>query len=173
MTANHTGNRAFETAFQTHKNKVYDFALRMLGSRDAAADVTQETFIRLFKTLQDGGGIQNVESWLFIVNRNLCLNSLRDQHPAEPLDEMTETTPVAPDEHSAERHALRRAMSRLETGHREALILREYSGLSYGEMAEILETTESAIKSLLFRARIRLKEEFARCREERDRYELR
>jgi RNA polymerase sigma-70 factor (ECF subfamily) len=173
MTTNHSGNQVFETAFQMHKNKVYDFALRLLGNRDAAADVTQETFIRLFKTLQDGNGIKNVESWLFIVNRNLCLKSLRDQRHTEPLDDITETTVAAPDEHSADRSTLRRAISRLEIGHREALILREYSGLTYSEMAEILQTTESAIKSLLFRARVQLKEEFARCRAERDRYELR
>jgi RNA polymerase sigma-70 factor, ECF subfamily len=173
MTAKHNGNRAFETAFQMHKNKVYDFALRMLGSRESAADVTQETFIRLFKTLQVGNGIQNIESWLFIVNRNLCFNHLRDQRPSAALDSVEDTTSVVQDEHSTDRDTLRRAMSRLEVGHREALILREYSGLTYGEMAEILETTESAIKSLLFRARVRLKEEFVRCRAERDKYELR
>ena len=164
----------FETAFHGHKHSVYDFAVRMLGSRDAAADVVQEVFVRFYRALSENGeAIQDTRSWLFIVNRNLCLKQIRSRRNDAPL----ETAENLPDleNHSLDpdHRDLRTAMAGLEPKHREALLLREYSGFTYREMGEILEISEPAVKSLLYKSRAQLREVFTKIKAQRDRYEVR
>ncbi len=169
-----TGGQAkFEIIFHGHKHSVYDFAVRMLGSRDAAADVTQEVFIRLHKTLSENdNGIQDIRAWLFIVNRNLCFSRIRGRRPDTPL-EVAENIPGDGDASLDPDHRdLRKAMAAVDSRHREALLLREYSGFSYREMAEILEITEPAVKSLLYKARVQLRDVFMKYKAQRDSYEV-
>jgi RNA polymerase sigma-70 factor (ECF subfamily) len=65
----------FTELFQTNKNTVYDYALKMLGKRDCAEDISQGAFIRLYNNLKRK---TQINSWLFIITRNLCLNKLRN-----------------------------------------------------------------------------------------------
>ncbi len=168
------GQARFETAFHGHKNSVYDFAVRMLGSRDAAADVTQEVFVRLYKALNgDGTGVEDTKAWLFIVNRNLCLKQIRGRRPDAPL-EAAENLPGHSDSSLDPDHRdLRKAMDVIDPRHREALLLREYSGFTYREMGEILEISEPAVKSLLYKSRVQLREKFTKFKAQRNRYEVR
>ena len=168
---NHT---RFEAFFHSYKHSVYDFALRMLGSSEAAADVVQEVFLRLHNTLsEDHSEIADVKAWLFIANRNLCLKSIRAKRSEAPL-EAAENLPGEPDASLDPDHRdLRKAMTVLDPGHREALLLREYSGFNYQEIAGILEISLPAVKSLLYKARVELRDTFMKYKAQRDRYELR
>ncbi|MBN2225991.1 MAG: RNA polymerase sigma factor [candidate division Zixibacteria bacterium] len=150
----------FTDVFNEYKDRTFDFAVKMLGDRDAAGDIAQEVFVRLYTKMTDHYRITDIKSWLFILTRNLCLNKIRDRCHEVPLSAVSDN----PGDHSdRDRHRqieLRRALLALEPEYREALILREYQGFSYTEIAEILGTTVPAIRALLYRARCRLRETY-------------
>lgn len=153
-------NKRFGEIFCGHKDRVYNFALRMLGDRDAAGDITQEVFLRLYKAIDSNPAILNMQSWLFILTRNLCLNKIRDTKKEVSLDtEMREalTDSGCDDSRIA---MVRRALMCLETRYREILVLKEYQGLSYNEIGDVLGLTAPAVRSLLYKARISLRENF-------------
>jgi RNA polymerase sigma-70 factor (ECF subfamily) len=152
--------RAFGTLFQSYKNRIYNFAYKMLGEKDSAGDITQEVFIKLFKSQNNPARINNLKSWLFILTRNLCLNRIRDTKKEISLGSI-DANKSGGDEFSVlQSLKLQRALVKLEPDLKEALILREYQGFSYAEISDILGLSVSGVKSLLFRARIRLKEIF-------------
>lgn len=152
-------SHAFETLFHRYKNQTYNFAYKMLGDKQTASDVTQEVFIKLFKSQNHAKTIDNPKNWLFILTRNLCLNKLRDSKREIGLETLEEESS---DNQIQDIHVqkLKKALNQLEPNFKEALILRAYQGLSYQEISEILAISVSAVKSLLFRARVRLKEIF-------------
>ena len=76
--------------FQPHKDRVYNFALRMLDDPDRAADITQDVFIRLFEMLRDQRTIDSPPAWLIVSARNLCLNALRTSRITRLLNELDE-----------------------------------------------------------------------------------
>ncbi len=152
-------SKAFETLFHRYKDRMYNFAYKMLGNEDSAGDVTQEVFIKLFRSLNNSSQINNLKNWLFIITRNMCLNRIRDKKTEIELEAIEEKT----SENEIEKLQvlkLKQALAELEPDLKEALILREYQGFSYKEISEILGLSDSAVKSLLFRARIKLKEIF-------------
>ncbi len=149
----------FETIFQRYKNQTFDFAHRMLGDKDAAGDVMQDVFIRLFKVLKNNSDIKDIKNWLFIAVRNLCLNKIRDGHKEISLHSIPDEN-LGYNNPDTNQIILEKSLLSLETRFREALILKEYQGFSYKEMAEILQITIPAVRSLLFKARSRLKDNF-------------
>ena len=152
-----SNHQQFTELFHLYKDRTYGFALRMLGDPQAAGDVAQDVFLRLFEHQQDHHRISDVKSWLFIVARNLCLNHIRNrsrQIPLEQLEEpLVESNPVV----DPRQRALRLALVRLESPYREALILKVYQGFSYREIAEILGRTVPSVRSTLFKARCMLR----------------
>jgi len=155
-----TRQEKFREIFSRYKNRTYDFALKMLGDRDAAGDVVQEVYLRLYQALESNHQFADVQNWLFILTRNLCLNIIRDSGKEVSLDKLLTDRQVDPDFADAGLRKVKRAMAALEAKYREALILKEYQGFSYEEIAEVLGITVPAVRSLLYRARIRLKENF-------------
>lgn len=161
LRALHNGNPgAFETLFHRHKNQIYDFSYKMLGNKESAGDVTQEVFIKLFKNQNNPAKINNLRNWLFILTRNLCLNRIRDTKNEISIESISSEKIEAKKYSDLQILKLQRALIKLEPNLRESLILREYQGFSYKEMSEILGLSTSAVKSLLFRARLKLKEIF-------------
>jgi RNA polymerase sigma-70 factor (ECF subfamily) len=148
----------FTELFHLYKNRTYDFALRMLGDDQAAGDVTQEVFLRLYQHQSNHSRIADVKSWLFIVARNLCLNQLRDRSRHQPLDSAEKHPAPADSAVDPRQRALRRALAALEPEYREVIILKMYQGFTYREIAGILGKTVPAIRSLLFQARSRLRD---------------
>jgi RNA polymerase sigma-70 factor (ECF subfamily) len=170
--ARDTDSRSFTHLFHLHKNHTYDFVLKMLGDKDAAADIIQDVFIRLHEHLSKRRPIDDVRSWLFIVARNLCLNYLRRHRKQQPLDcviDSLEHSYTASDTRVA---ALRKAVDRLESPYKEGLILKVYQGFAYTEIAEILGTTVPAVRAILYKARTRLRDDLNRISTKGDSYEL-
>lgn len=155
-------NERFSEIFNRNKDQVYGFAVRMLGDRDAAGDITQEVFLRLYKSMNTKSAITNMQNWLFILTRNLCLNRIRDSKKELSLETAgVENIPGVEDK-NPNMTVLRKAIMCLETKYREVLILKEYQGFSYMEIGGILGLTVPAVRSLLYKARIMLKEQFER-----------
>jgi RNA polymerase sigma-70 factor (ECF subfamily) len=162
---------AFEQLVERHQRLVIGTVGRMLGSPSDAEDIAQQVFVRVWKNVNRYEPRAKFTTWLLKITRNLVFNELRrrSRHPAVPLQAQTdeEERPlkdehaVSPDatllEHELQ-EAVDAAIARLPETQRMAVILRRYEEFSYEEIAEALDQSVSAVKSLLFRARTELRE---------------
>lgn len=154
---------AFAELVNTYQNAVYNLCYRMLGERTEAEDAAQETFLRAYMNLTRYDPGRSFKTWLLSIASNHCIDRLRRRRLTwlsldEPLpanlalssDEPEPEEVTIRDERS---QAIQALLNELSTDYRAAVILRYWYDCSYAEIADILDTTESAIKSRLFRAR--------------------
>ena len=162
---------AFEPLVTANQSFVYNIALKMLSNPDDAFDVSQEAFVKAFRSLKDFKGDSSFSSWLYRITANICLDHMRKNKRQRTasivyLDDDSELKELdLPDvrfspETELERRELRRAIDRaldeLPQDQRSILLLRELNGMSYAEIAEALRLEAGTVKSRLFRARARL-----------------
>jgi RNA polymerase sigma-70 factor, ECF subfamily len=158
---------SFELLLQKYRAPLVNFLYRMVRDRDTAEDLAQEAFLRVYRARKGYEPNAKFTTWLYHIATNLALNSLRDgryRQMAVSLDELDEQArpalevpDPAPD---AEQSLLERdrtrlvwqAVAELPERQRAAVLLHKYHDLGYGEIAKILGCSESALKSLLFRA---------------------
>ena len=147
-----------------HTDRILAVAYRMLGDRGAAEDVAQETFVRLWRNAADWKpGVARLETWLYRVASNLCIDRIRKSKRDAPEDaapEQVDDAPLADGVMEATERgaAVRAAIARLNERQRMALTLCHYEELSNGETAEIMGVSVEAVESLLARARRRLRD---------------
>ena len=148
---------AFEALVRRHQPAVYRVALRMLGSEADAQDATQETFVRAWRALPRFRHDSAVTTWLYRIVTRRCLDLIAARRPTEALND-TRPDPRLNLVHTAEQHArlqaVTRAIAQLPGDQRAALILREFEGLSYDQVADALNTSVPAIKGRIHRARL-------------------
>lgn len=176
LAALQAGDRAeFARMVDEHYGIVYRLGLRMLNNPQDAEDILQETFIKAFRHLKSFDGRSKLSTWLYRIATNEALMFLRRKQPylvsiEEPSEtEAEESEPLQivdwcciPEDEllSAEaRLHLDEAVSQLPHSLRVVFILREIEGLSTKETADILELSETAVKTRLSRARLRLRED--------------
>lgn len=153
---------AFVMLYNRHKRNLVFFCSRVLQDHDAAEDIAQQAFLKVYLQRSKLHADGNFTSFLFTVARNLCLNRLRDQKKniriAEEICSANEfvinenTTAIENNE------ILSRALAQLNADYRELVLLRDYEGFSYREISEITRLSESAIKAKLFKARLKLRD---------------
>lgn len=150
---------AFEELVRRHRIGAYRVALRMLGNRADAEDAAQDAFLQIWRALPRFRGESSFSTWLTRVVTNRCLNMLRSRRSAESLDESEQDWGShVPDlvETGAELGLLKEALLRLPPQRRAPLVLRELEGLSYEEIAAVLELSVPAVKGRIHRARLEL-----------------
>jgi RNA polymerase sigma-70 factor (ECF subfamily) len=161
-----TGDRtALEALYRRHVGRVWRYGWFRTCSREAAADVVQETFLRVAKSVGQFEGRSTFATWLFAVARSVAIQQARRERPprTSPADPpILHLVPAAagPDHRldtDDTRQAVRQAVAELPGGQRDATVLCELSGLSIHEAAEVLGWSESRVKVTLFRARRRLR----------------
>lgn len=147
---------AFEELVRSYTDAVYGHGLRFFGDPQAAEDVVQEVFIKVYRTLNTFEGESAFSTWLFRVTRNTCVDMLRQGKrrpvPVNPLDIHTGSTP----DHSqriVDAAALEQAMQTLPPEDKEALGAVTLYGLSYQEAADAIGVPLGTVKSRVFRAR--------------------
>ncbi len=149
---------AFEQIVRRHQPAVYRVALRMLGSRADAEDVTQDTFVRAWRSLDRFRAQSALNTWLYRIVTRRCLDALAARRTTEQLDaastESAEGEPAGIVEQREQLEAVKRAIAGLPADQRAALVLREFEGLSYDELADVLGTSVASIKGRLHRARL-------------------
>jgi RNA polymerase sigma factor (sigma-70 family) len=142
--------------FARHGAAVLGLCRLLLRHREEAEDAVQQTFLAAYRSLLNGTEPRHPAAWLATIARNECWGRIR-QRMREPLREPQPEgglpDPVAAAAARADLEALWRAIAELPVQQREALLLREFSGLSYAELAQALGVSEPAVESLLFRAR--------------------
>jgi RNA polymerase sigma-70 factor (ECF subfamily) len=139
----------------------YGLALRLVGDRFDAEDVVQEAYLRVFRAMGDFREEARFETWMYRIVTNSAISWLRrrGRWPELLSDDLPE--PAGPDrldQRVAARDELERALWRLPSGQRAAVVLKDVYDLSCREIAEELEIEEGAVKVRLHRARRRLRE---------------
>ncbi|MGI9175471.1 MAG: RNA polymerase sigma factor [Rhodothermales bacterium] len=151
---------AFVSLYNRHKGAVYAFCLKMLLDRDAAQDVLQETFLRVYENRDRLIQTRSFKAWVFTIARNQCLNQLRRSGRQVALTSVpeipAERTPAAEMEKSERVELVNRFLAHLKPDYREVIVLREYQNLSYEEIAAITRSSLPAVKSRLHKARRKL-----------------
>lgn len=159
---------AFAELVYTFQDSVYNLCYRMLGERMEAEDAAQEAFLRAYSNLHRYDPERPFKTWLLTIASNHCIDRLRKRRLSYlSLDEpVSATLSLSSDDPEPEEATLSNERSRqvqalldqLSPDYRVAVVLRYWYDYSYVEIAEIMETTESAVKSRLFRARQMLAE---------------
>ena len=173
---------AFAELVECHQQRIVGTVARMLGG-DAtdAEDIGQQVFLRVWKSADRYEPTAKFTTWLYTITRNLVFNELRrrkhrpttslDAAPGEDgggavaaarLEDLQTPGPDANLLQAELQEAISAAIARLPEAQRMAIILRRYEELSYEEIANVLHLTVPAVKSLLFRARVLLRERLER-----------
>jgi RNA polymerase sigma-70 factor, ECF subfamily len=168
------GNRqAYGYLVEHYKERAYYSALGILGSHDAALDISQDAFVRGFHAIKRFEQGKKFFTWYYQILRNLCLNYIRDKkRHARSFSEVDEyeinklTDEAGDASVLAEQNELKRAiweaMDELKPKEREIIVLKDFQELSYKEMAEILDIPIGTVMSRLFNARQALKAKIER-----------
>ena len=150
---------AFEQLVRDNEKRIYTLALRMTGSREDALDLAQDAFFQAWKALSTFQGESSFATWLYRLATNLCLDHLRAQKrrtqsmgPALSLDDEENGPVQVADQQLQPQEAVERSERR-----RQVLIMRELSGLSYQEIAQVLDLDLGTVKSRIARARLSLR----------------
>lgn len=157
----HLAAEAIDDLYRTHGTDVYRYAYAVLGNRADAEDVTQTTFLNAYRALEQGVRPRKPANWLLTIASNAIKQRFRQEQARPRLVELDERTAGA-DASEIEGPTVREllaALSKISPQQRQALVLREFEGRSYAEIAEILGVTTGALETLLFRARRSLAEE--------------
>ena len=163
----HGDQVAWEQIVKQHWRKVFNVAYKFVGKHDEAEDLTQDIFLKIFKSLDTFDRRANFQTWLISVSRNLCIDHYRSvRKERETIDrqvdanELTpaakEPGPIAALEQRDRVALLRQALSALPDSLRQAVVLRDIQELSYQEIAERLDLPEGTVKSRINRGRTEL-----------------
>jgi len=154
----------FQTRVLPAKNKLFRFALRLLGSPEEAKDIVQETMIKVWNG-RDMAEVQNMEAWCMRITKNLSLDKLRSRQRRstgsidERFDMVHES--LSPHEKTEIKESMKRIdelMSSLPDKQRQVMHLRDIEGYSYNEICDVLEIDMNQVKVNLFRARNAVRE---------------
>jgi RNA polymerase sigma-70 factor (ECF subfamily) len=167
------GNEAaFDSLFQKYFPSVVNVVYRYTGDRAGAEDLAQEVFLRVWRSADRYEPSAKFSTWLFTIVTNLCLNEIRNRAKRPRLDVDREDMPepaAADNVFSVEEQAggtelqsrIRQALDELPDTQRMAVLLSKYENLSYKEIADTMDLSIPAVKSLLSRARDGLKEQLS------------
>jgi len=153
-------DEAFRQLYDRFSDRVYRYAYTILRAKHLAEEVVQETMIAVWKGASKFSGRSKVSTWIFGIARNQAYSLVRREIRTERVPDVPLVEPdPAPGIHRQERVA--RALNQLSDDHREVVFLTFYEGLSYGEIAAILDIPTGTVKSRMFHAKKRLGEALA------------
>lgn len=165
-------DEAFAQLIRANEKRVYNLTLRMTGSPEDAMDLAQEAFLNAWRGLKFFKGDSTFSTWVYRLASNACIDHLRRKKRRQDIDLPMPTAgeddnqPDIPDdrfrpEQALERQELRQtltqALDQLSDEHRQVLVMRELNGLSYQEIAHVLDLEPGTVKSRIARARISLR----------------
>ena len=159
-------SNAFEELIYDNERRIYNLTLRMTGSAEDAKDLTQETFLKAFKSIKKFRGDCKFSVWIYRMAMNTCIDFLRGKKDAVSMTvaddggdikelEIPDTrfSPETEFERQELTNAINRGLLRLPEDQRQILIMRDISGMSYEMIGDVLEIAGGTVKSRLHRAR--------------------
>lgn len=163
---------AFEEIISLHEQSVYRIALRYTQNESDALDISQETFIKVYRALSSFKGDSALSTWIYRIASNVCIDHMRKNNKISevPLyktdadgntyDIEVSSTIGNPDEYVESMETISEindALNKLSDEHKEIIIFRDIEGFSYTEISNILELEEGTVKSRISRARKKLR----------------
>jgi RNA polymerase sigma-70 factor (ECF subfamily) len=149
--------RAYGAIVDAFRLPVFNYVLRAVADRELAEDLTQEVFLRVWRSLPSFGHRSQLSTWLFQVAKNVVLDSVRAKESRPRTVELVpEVTPAVADASAEDAETMRelwQAVEGLSLDLRTALLLRDVVGLSYNEIADALEVTLTTVKWRIYKAR--------------------
>ncbi len=159
--------KAFEQLLRRYQKLVYNLLFQMVRSHEIAADLTQDSFLKAFKSLRTFRRGANFKPWILRIATNSCLNYVRDNKQVSSLDAMLEAEPALEPVSSVDverevelkisQQELFAALEQLSSRQRNIFVLRYQNDLSYDDIADISGESVSTVKSMLFRIRDKLR----------------
>jgi len=166
--------KSFEQLVERNKQKVLNLVYRFLGAWQDSEDIAQEVFIKVYRARKTYKPIAKFITWLYIICKTTCYQELRkrklkivslsddkalaDGPVGRQITDKSSPSPLGSVLQDERTIAVKEAIDSLPDSQKMALILRKYEHLSYLEISEVMECTEKAVKSLLYRAKQGLKE---------------
>jgi RNA polymerase sigma-70 factor (ECF subfamily) len=145
---------AFEALLAGYQDKVFRLCYSMLGNRAQAEDAAQESFLRIWKSMDRYRGDAALGTWIFSITRNVCLTAIsrRAAHRAAPVEDAERVS----HEGSHGEHDMLRMVGQLPDNYRQVIMLFYMEERSYEEVARMLELPLGTVKTYLYRARKQL-----------------
>lgn len=169
-----TGDQqAFTALYDQYAPGVFHYVQRTMGNREDALDMTQNTFVKAYKALPKTKDDLRLGAWLYRIATNVCLDELRHRqlirwepwetfisafHPSQVADDNPLKEVLEKENHEE----VQLILDQIHPRYRMALILREYYGFSYDEIAEVFGNTRDSVKLVLFRARTAFRQVYAK-----------
>ncbi len=173
--------RAFEELILQHEKIVYNLALRMMKQSEDAKDISQEVFLKAYRNIRNFDERSRFSTWLYRITTNTCIDELRKRQkkPSLSIEEEMDgeeggilrqiaaagDTPEESLLRTEQKSEILQALNKLSPEHRTIVVFRDVQGLSYEEIAEILEIGLGTVKSRISRGRAQLKQEILKIRE--------
>jgi RNA polymerase sigma-70 factor (ECF subfamily) len=166
---------AWEAIVRQYRRKVFNVAYKFVGRHDEAEDLTQDIFLKIFKSLNTFDSRANFQTWLISVSRNLCIDHYRSvRKERETIDRDVDASELMPVSKTQGQMAmmeqrdrvqlLKDAMSALPSTLRTAVLMRDIQELSYQEIADALRLPEGTVKSRINRGRTELARQIRKLR---------
>jgi RNA polymerase sigma-70 factor (ECF subfamily) len=166
---------AWEQIVRTYWRKVFNVAYKFVGKHDEAEDLTQDIFLKIFKSLSTFDRRANFQTWLISISRNLCIDHYRSvRKERETIDRDVDANELAPASHEPGPIAvleqrdrvllLKQALAELPDTLRTAVLMRDIQELSYQEIADQLRLPEGTVKSRINRGRTELARQIRKLR---------
>jgi len=157
---------SFGVLLEKHRTPVIHFLYRMVQNYAVAEELAQEVFLRVYRSRESYEASAKFTTWLFRIATHLALNSLRDRKNEKSQEQLDEESPDMPARQISDRQKtveqkmvyqvrldeVRRAVATLPEKQRAAVLMHKYEEMEYSQIAKVLGCSESAVKSLLFRA---------------------
>jgi len=164
--ARHEPEALVADLFEQYQAPVFAYLYRLVGDREWAHDLSQETFLQLFRNRHRLPEVENRRAWVYRIATNLALNALKRSRrfawlPWRQADDLQMHAPD-PAERVDEHAALERALAELPVDYRAPLLLYSHYGFSVREIARALDVSEGAVKTRLFRAREMFRQAYER-----------
>lgn len=169
---------AFEELVLEYQNKIYALSYRYMGNEEDAYDMTQEAFLKAYRSLRSFKGDSSFGTWLYRVASNVCLDELRRRkrrviafsldeplatREGDELEKEIKDTALTPDlvyENKELGTYIQNLLDQMKPEHKSAIVLRDVMDLTYEEMAEVLDCSIGTVKSRLSRARTAFRKKF-------------
>lgn len=177
-------NSAWNRLLTRYQHRLFTVCFRMVHDRELAADLTQDSFVKIIQGFSGFDGRAKLSTWMIRITMNTCLSALRSEKLRRhaPLDVMPGASGMAPGtrpgaawepsaaenvELSEQKRRLLAALTQLDDQQRAMLTLRDGRGLDYDQIAEVMDVPVGTVKSRLFRARAALREAIEKGQSER------
>lgn len=144
----------FQEIYDRYSSQVYKYCRKILSDEELTEDIFQDTFLKLFNTMSKTIVMTNLKAYIMRIARNNCLSVKRSKHYGlTSLEDLTLDAKDTNYEHKELLELVRSAIDCLPDDYREPFVLKEYNSMSYKNIAEFLNISESTVKIRIYRAK--------------------